>query len=206
MRSINQNPILDAKKDLPDILEEENEINYSYVNEIDDPFGSHHTLNQIMELENLIQNNNLAQNDNLSTTTNNHTIDLDNLVNQTSTLNLNSSHGAIPHRLVTDTHKDLASHEQNSARIINSHFNYDKKLTRNLFYRENVFNYRSEFIFPRSSNVSQPIFEKQNLNNKNCSRALSVNITQPQAVDTATYNPFLKFEDKYPNKNILIIP
>ena len=32
------------------------------------------------------------------------------------------------------------------------------------------------------------------------SRASSVNTTQPQAVDTATYNPFHKFEDYYHNK------
>ena len=200
-RSKNQNPILDANKDLPDILEEENEINYSDINEIYDLFGSNYTLNEIMEPENSIQNNNLAQNDNLSTTTNNHAIDLDNLVNQTSSLNLNSSYGAIPRILVTDTYKDLASREQNSARINNSPINSDKKLTRNLIYGENVLNYKSEFIFPRSSDVSQPIFEKQNLNNKNCSRAPSVNITEPQAVDTATYNPFLKFEDNSRNKN-----
>ena len=143
LRSKNQNPILDANKDLSDILEEENEINYSDINEIDDPFTSNHTLSQIMEPENSIQNNNLAQNDNLSTKTNNHTIDLYNLVNQTSTLNLNASNGAIPRKLVTDTHKDLASREQHSARINNSPINYDKKLTRNLIYRGNVLNYRS---------------------------------------------------------------
>ena len=147
-----------------------------------------------MEPENSIQYNNLAQNDNLSPT-NNHTIDLDNLVNQTSSLNLNSSHGAIPRRLVNNTHKNLASREQHSAGINNSPINYDKKLIRNLIYRENVLNYRPEFIFARSSDLSQPNFEKQNLNNKNCSRVPSVNITQPQAVDTATYNPFRKFED-----------